>query len=298
MNKVIVLGSKGQIGSALAKYLATQLKTAVQLFTPRRDELDVLDVAACRQYFERLKPNLVYYLIGYTNVDRAFDQQDLCLGANYTGVCNTLDAIVCSGCDAGLIYLSTDFVFHDLNLANYFDENSKPCPHGFYGQTKFLGENVVLSYSKGVVVRAGWILSESEKSLVRKVLARAKENLAVGVRELSVPQGVGSPVFLSTLISLIAKYSDERSITSTDKIVHVSESVGVFRDQLFQKIVDLGGYADLQITALNWESNMGRPFNSSLSRHLAVTSNSYPQAFVDRLGITVLRCLEKMGDTY
>ena len=58
--KILVTGSSGLIGSALIAKLQT--KTNVQLVTPSRQELDLLDQSKTYQYFENIRPDTVYHL--------------------------------------------------------------------------------------------------------------------------------------------------------------------------------------------------------------------------------------------
>jgi dTDP-4-dehydrorhamnose reductase len=142
-----ITGVGGLIGSALVR--------AAALFAPgwqvrglQRTELDLTDVRAVRELFQRDKPGLLIHCAGLTKTRLC--QQDPALArklnVEVTGRLAELAA------DIPLIFFSTDLVF-DGRKGNY-DETDSPNPLNVYAETKLAAERIVLANPRHTVIRA------------------------------------------------------------------------------------------------------------------------------------------------
>ena len=148
MNKVLIIGSSGLVGSKYAYNVPTDLR-----ITPDEKTLDITNGQSVEDYFEREKDNfeVVINFAAFTNVDAAEkergDKNGLCYKLNVVGAENVAKA--CLKYHKFLIHMSTDFIFpgtednpgpyeEDTKLPDNLDEKM-----GWYGWTKNRGEVVV-----------------------------------------------------------------------------------------------------------------------------------------------------------
>lgn len=171
MNKVLIIGSSGLIGSKFSSSISTDRKVA-----PNEIELDITDEAVVNDFFEMEKDNfdVVVNFAGFTNVDAAEkergDESGFCYKLNVNGPENLAKA--CKKYDKYLIQISTDFVFkgkvdypgpysEDSTVPGILDANL-----GWYGWTKNRGEFVVSnSGSKFAIVRIAYPFCADNYSL-------------------------------------------------------------------------------------------------------------------------------------
>lgn len=143
---IAVLGSEGQLGSELVR----QLRTAAIALT-RRD-CDLGDFDATRAVLLRIAPAAVINAAGYTQVDRAEQDQRECMRLNADAVENL--AQVCGEIGCTLVQISTDYVFGaDTVRRQPYRELDPPGPQGVYAQSKLAGEQAAATCEKHVIVR-------------------------------------------------------------------------------------------------------------------------------------------------
>ena len=105
MKKILVLGSSGQIGTALKKDLT---KWCEATFLNRND-LDFADTESLSTRLKDFKPDFIINSAAYTNVDQAEEFQENAFQVNSFAVeklskfANSIGAV--------LVHFSTDYVF-------------------------------------------------------------------------------------------------------------------------------------------------------------------------------------------
>ncbi|GIW64014.1 MAG: NAD(P)-dependent oxidoreductase [Patescibacteria group bacterium] len=138
MKKVLITGSTGLVGSRIA----TLWQDKFQLITPKyEDGFDITEKDSLNKILDGLQFDFVLHLAAYTNVDKAEEERELCYNINVVGVRNLFE--VCQKKKAGFIYASTAFVFPGKLSENPYTEKSIPDPLGFYGKSKWAGEEIV-----------------------------------------------------------------------------------------------------------------------------------------------------------
>lgn len=137
MPKVLVSGSRGQLGLELAALLPWRGHEVVAL---SKRELDVADFGAVRLALEEHAPDVVVNAAAYTNVDGCETEANLAYGVNALGPRNLAQICEELGCD--LLHVSTNYVF-DGDSGRPYEPFDTPNPISVYGRTKLAGEEYV-----------------------------------------------------------------------------------------------------------------------------------------------------------
>jgi dTDP-4-dehydrorhamnose reductase len=190
--KILVLGSKGQLGRCLADQFGD---TDYDVIYTSRSEIDMADWAETKAKITSLSPSIVINAAAYTAVDKAEDDKQEAYKINHLAIANI--AITCNEIGCWLFHISTDYVF-DGAASRPYDENAKPNPQGVYGDSKLKGEVAIeASGCKYLIIRTAWVYSEYGSNFLKTMLRLGAER-----EELSV---VGDQVGCPTYAQDIAK---------------------------------------------------------------------------------------------
>lgn len=196
MNRILVTGSNGQLGSEMRRLIDGKNGKDSYIFTDVA-ELDITDLRAVRKCITENEITVVVNCAAYTNVDKAEDDAETADRINHLAVENL--AIACKEQDAVLIHISTDYVFQgDGNVP--YREDELPHPLGVYGKTKLAGEEVVkLVGCLYLIFRTAWLYSAFGNNFVKTIrrLTAEREQLSV------VFDQVGTPTYAADLAALI-----------------------------------------------------------------------------------------------
>ena len=188
--KILISGSKGQLGTELQQILAAGRSAlgpvpaalaGAQAACYDIDTLDVTDLAAVRAAFAAQQPQVVINCSAFTNVDGCETNHDAAFLANAVGPRNL--AMACSETGAKLIHVSTDYVFSGApNGGVPLDEAALPGPVSAYGSTKLLGEEYVRRLCpRSFVVRTAWLYSATGKNFVFTMMNAGRKTGALTV---------------------------------------------------------------------------------------------------------------------
>ena len=130
--KVLILGSKGMLGYALAKVFNNYELTLWDF-----DEIDITDAQQVEDKILHLNPDIIINAAAYTNVDDCESNIDLAMKVN--GIAVGYIAKIAKQIDAVLVHYSTDYIFDGKNKTGYA-EDAKSSPVNAYGKTKLRGE--------------------------------------------------------------------------------------------------------------------------------------------------------------
>ena len=150
---ILILGCRGMLGSDLTAVFSGPGLTAWD-----KEELDVTNREAVIGAISRLKPQLVINATGYTDVDGAEDNRAAAFTLNAAAVKNIAEAA--AKVAAKLVHFSTEYVFDGKNESGY-DELAIPKPLNVYGESKAVGEQHVLGYNQGYLVRTSWLYGQA-----------------------------------------------------------------------------------------------------------------------------------------
>jgi dTDP-4-dehydrorhamnose reductase len=151
--KILVTGSNGLLGQKLTKLIGehpehTLIATArgasvLPVNDSMYESLDVTVGSEVNRIIYETKPDVVIHTAAMTNVDQCELNQDECWKANVDAVDNIVQA--CAKHHVNLVHVSTDFIFDGSH--GPLDENEKPNPVNFYGQSKLAGEQRIIESS-------------------------------------------------------------------------------------------------------------------------------------------------------
>ena len=166
--RILLTGSKGQVGSALVPALAPLGE--VSAFD--RQALDLLDLQSIKNTVARVKPDIIVNAAAYTAVDRAEREQDMAVAVNARAVENL--AREARSIDALLVHFSTDYVFDGEKPAPYV-ETDAPNPLSIYGRSKLEGERAIAaSGCRHIIFRTSWVYAAGGRNFLHAILAAAK----------------------------------------------------------------------------------------------------------------------------
>ena len=165
--KILLTGSKGQVGSALVPALAP----LGELSAFDRASLDLLDSQSIRNTIARVKPDIIVNAAAYTAVDRAEREEDAAFAVNFRAVKEL--AREAKAIDALLIHFSTDYVFDGEKPAPYVEADA-PNPLSVYGRSKLEGERAVAaSGCRHFIFRTSWVYGPTGRNFLHAILAAA-----------------------------------------------------------------------------------------------------------------------------
>jgi dTDP-4-dehydrorhamnose reductase len=205
MKTILITGANGQLGNSL-RLLSTEYLQYRFLFTDV-DVLDICDKDALLSYMDTHKVDYVVNCAAYTAVDKAEDEEVLCLTINRDAVRNLGEAA--SAVKAKVIHISTDYVFDGTNSIPYI-ESDYTCPMSAYGRSKHEGELILKAVCLNtVIIRTSWLYSEFGNNFVKTILRLGKERNELNV----VFDQIGTPTYsgdLASAILAIIDYSEEK----------------------------------------------------------------------------------------
>ena len=149
--RLLITGSNGLLGQKLIKLLFDNKK--VELLATSRGEnklaelypqvpfqhMDITKAEDVNRVFADFKPTHVINTAAQTNVDICESEREAAYEMNATSVQNLVNA--CEEFGTHLTHVSTDFIFD--GEAGPYDEEAKPNPVNYYGETKLAAEEIV-----------------------------------------------------------------------------------------------------------------------------------------------------------
>jgi dTDP-4-dehydrorhamnose reductase len=270
--KILVLGSKGQLGRCLYDQLS---HTDHEVFYTSRVQIDIADFEATKNKFLDVAPDLVINAAAYTAVDKAEEEQQAADRINHLAVANI--ASICEQLDCWLIHVSTDYVF-DGNSELPYTENDQTNPQGVYGDTKLKGEIAVQSSGcRHIIIRTAWVFSEYGNNFLKTMLRLGAERNELGI----VGDQVGCPTYAQDIAKAIVMILESHKLKDGSScLYHFSGnfccSWAEFANAIFDQALELKVIASkpnvVPITTKEFLTLAKRPAQSQLNSD-KMTSN-------------------------
>jgi dTDP-4-dehydrorhamnose reductase len=190
--RLLVTGSRGQLGEALCRLLGDE---AVGADLP---ELDITSPESVAALLDSSPFDAVVNCAAWTAVDAAEAAEEQALAVN--GLGPDVLARACSERGLWMVQVSTDYVFGG-DATSPYAEDAPTGPQSAYGRTKLAGEVAVqelLPYAH-YLVRTAWLYGLTGSNFVRTMLRLEGERETVTV----VDDQVGQPTFADDLAAQI-----------------------------------------------------------------------------------------------
>lgn len=192
--KILVLGSKGQLGMCLKDQL---VNSEHEITYTSRDQIDIANFEILNNQIADISPEIVINATAYTAVDRAEEDRETANLINHLAIANL--ASICKQLDCWLLHISTDYVFDGASNTPY-KEDDKTNPQGVYGSTKLNGELAIRSSGcKHIIVRTSWVFSEYGDNFLKTMLRLGAERAELSI----VGDQIGCPTYAQDLAKSI-----------------------------------------------------------------------------------------------
>jgi len=194
--RILITGANGQLGHELQRVFRHH--TLIPAVWP---EFDLLKTDVEQQVLAA-RPDVVFHLAAYTDVDGAEREPDKAMAVNADGTERVARAVDKAG--ARLIYLSTDYVFDGRKTSPYL-ETDGPNPLNVYGRSKLEGERRALACCPNtLIVRTAWLYGAHGKNFVNTIMRLASEQPALRV----VADQRGCPTYAGDLAAALGRVLD------------------------------------------------------------------------------------------
>ena len=166
MNKIIVTGGSGFIGSNLVNYLIKKRFFVVNLdkltyssnkyknkYRSKKNykliKIDINNKKKLILIIKKYKPKVIFNLAAETHVDRSIDGPKKFIHTNINGTFNLLETLRYlkkKKISPKLVHISTDEVYGDIKIGKRSDENYRYEPSSPYSASKASADHLVKSY--------------------------------------------------------------------------------------------------------------------------------------------------------
>ena len=174
--KILITGSRGQLGSELADTMPA--KHEIYGYDL---EMDVTDLSCIEKEISSVRPHMVIHCAAYTDVDGCELNLEKAMAVNSVGTQNL--AVLAKKYGAGMVYISTDYVFDGCKRQPYI-ETDKPNPISVYGMSKLKGEIAVAGTLENYyILRTTGIYSRYGKNFVDTIIKNSKAHKTLKIVE-------------------------------------------------------------------------------------------------------------------
>lgn len=144
--------------------------------------LDFRDLYSYRKDVEAFKPDYLFHLGAYTDLEYCENNSDDTYATNTMSVENAV--YIANQLDIPMLYISTAGIFDGKK--ELYDDWDLPNPLGVYARSKYMGERFVCENAKRFLVcRAGWMMGagpKKDKKFIQKIMKQLKD----GKKELFI----------------------------------------------------------------------------------------------------------------
>lgn len=209
MKKVLLLGSGGQLGTAIKKIFAAG-DIAVTPFT--RAEFDADRDGPAERLTDLADYDYLVNCIAFHKVDRCED--DFKQSFKINGQLVLALSHLCRASDVCLVHISTDYVF-DGSKKQPYREDDLPSPLNVYGASKLAGETFVRAHCpKHFVLRISSLFGDkpqrvAEVNFVEKMIQAARENRPLKVIDNQIMSPTYTEDVAGAIMTIIESGSED-----------------------------------------------------------------------------------------
>lgn len=268
--KVLVTGYAGQLGYEVVRLLDAR---GVECRGTDLADFNLTDAESVLRYVRDYAPDVIVHCAGYTNVDKAESEPEVCAAVNGMGTVHMVRAALNVG--AKLVYISSDYVFPGTGDTPY-EINDPYGPKNVYGVSKVQGEDAVRSLmTRYFIIRTSWLFGRNGSNFVRTMrrLGAEKKELRV------VSDQVGSPTYAADLARVIC------DMIPTEKygIYHVHNEGYISWADFARMIMEKSGLPCriIPVSSADYPTPARRPLNSRLAGHHLAEAGFEPMPSVE-----------------
>ena len=229
--RIVIIGAGGLVGSVLAVQAAQRGYEVLSLTSA---QCDVTDALSIERHVDA--DDAVINCAAYTKVDDAERDETRAFAVNATGAENVAHA--CARAGAGLVHISTDYVFS----GDFGDGERRPYeiddetgPLSVYGRSKLAGEFAVLTAMPDAnVVRTSWIFSGNGGDFVASMRRLAEGDGTVDV----VADQIGAPTYVGDLVGALLEAAEG---TISEPVLHAANAGEASRYEQARAVFELVG---------------------------------------------------------
>ena len=253
--KVLVAGANGLVGRAVGSH-CNSLGDLVLPYA--RQSLDITDYELVMRTVADQQPDVVINCAAWTDVDGCQSNSEKAFSVNAKGPENL--AIACRAQGAGLITISTDYVF-DGSKDGFYTQLDEPKPISVYGVSKLEGEQRASSaYPQTIVVRTGFVFGKGGRNFLSTVVERGRRGEKLQV----INDAKGTPTFADDLAARLRQLAELR----TAAVFHVVNSgMGATYEDFARLALEMASIEDPDIEPISGallNRPAPRPANSCL----------------------------------
>jgi len=253
---ILVFGQTGQV--------ANELQRLSGVIALGREDVDLLDTAACAEAIREHAPKAVINAAAYTEVDRAEDEEHLATVIN--GDAPTAMAKACAELGIPLVHISTDYVFNGSGDTPYRPEDATE-PQNAYGRSKLVGETGIReSGAVYAILRTSWVASAHGANFVKTILRLSETRDALTV----VADQIGGPTPARDIAKACLQIANQLiQDTTKSGTYHFSGAPDVSWAEFASKIFAQAGrtVTVTPISTAEYPTPAKRPLNSRMDCH-------------------------------
>ncbi len=271
MERVVILGATGQLGSDLVQAFGVSKRHEVVAFG--HDEVECIKSQSVRAALLPIRPHVVINCAAFVRVDDCEDMPERAFEVNALGALYV--ARVCAEAQAFCVFVSTDYVF-DGSKADAYVESDVPRPVNVYGTSKLAGEQLVQQAApRSLIVRTA--------SLFGKTGARGKggnfvETILSKVKNKEILQVVNDLRMSPTYTRDAAEALIHALQSGATGVLHLANDGDCSWYEFAKKTLELVGLnAEIEpITSIAHPTKARRPKNSALRSEKLASGLNYP----------------------
>ena len=210
MIRVLVTGSRGQVGAELVRRLDGRAEASAH----NRTTLDLASPDAISRCLREERPQLILNAGAYTAVDRAETEIEAARAVN--ALAPGILAEEAKRLGALLVHFSTDYVF-DGTKASPYVETDDPNPVNAYGRTKLEGEKAVEQAGcDWITLRTSWVYAPRGRNFLLTMLRLAATEPEVRVVDDQHGAPTSSLQIAEAVMGLLLGRDRGRAISASD----------------------------------------------------------------------------------
>lgn len=204
MKDILVTGSGGQLGSALARQISNHPE--IRLHLANRNDLDIADQTSVLRHFSDNQYYGVINCAAYTAVDLAESNREEAFKINAQGAANVARA--CLDSSAKLFHISTDYVFDGQSQRPYL-ESDNVNPINVYGESKAEGERLLQELNADAcIIRTSWLVDSEGKNFVNTMKRLGSERDAIQVVDDQIASPTWAPMLADGILNSLESGED------------------------------------------------------------------------------------------